>query len=680
MPPSEGRTNVRSAPVPPKDTRPDYDASAISVLEGLEPVRTRPGMYIGSTGPAGLHHLVWEVVDNAVDEAMGGYGDRIEVTLRADGGCGVRDEGRGIPVDPYPSGQHAGKSAAEVVLTVLHAGGKFGSGGYLVSGGLHGVGVSVVNALSTRLVLDVWRDGTHWRQTFSARHEPTRVVPGVPDGPVQAMGSAPKSRTGTQVTFWPDPGVFDDGNVAFSGRTIAERLKMQAYIHRGLTFVLRDERPGKESEQVFRFDGGIRDLATELNGAKKPLFPGVIAVANVHDPDDATGQWLEVDAALGFNEGYTETLLSFANGIATVDGGKHAEGIRKAVTRAVANYAKAKGHLKDKDANLTGDDVREGFTAVVSVKLRQPQFEGQTKGKLGNTWVAGAVESIVYAGLSTWLEEHPGEGKAIVDKARAAMRLRTQTEAEREADRKRRKTGLEGAGLPDKLYDCLSGSGDTELFIVEGDSAGGSAVRARNPKFQAIFPLRGKPLNAETAKMESIVRNAELNALVQIVGAGRGTSFDVERMRYSRIVIMADADIDGGHIQLLLLTFFYRQMTDLVAEGRLYIACPPLFSTVVGKEKRYLRDEAAKAAFLAEHPNHAREFNRLKGLGEMDWQELRDTTMDPVRRRLLQVSVEDAAAVDRMLSNLMGDDAETKWEFITTNADEYAAASLRLSE
>jgi DNA gyrase subunit B len=317
---------------------------------------------------------------------------------------------------------------------------------------------------------------------------------------------------------------------------------------------------------------------------------------------------------------------------------------------------------------------------VVSVKLRQPQFEGQTKGKLGNTWVAGAVESAIYAGLSTWLEEHPAEGKVIVDKARAAMRLRTQTEAEREADRKRRKTGLEGAGLPDKLYDCLSGAGDTELFIVEGDSAGGSAVRARNPKFQAIFPLRGKPLNAETAKMESIVRNAELSALVQIVGAGRGTSFDATRMRYSRIVIMADADIDGGHIQLLLLTFFYRQMTDLVAEGRLYIACPPLFSTVVGSEKIYLRDEAAKAAFLAEHPNHKREFNRLKGLGEMDWQELRDTTMDPVRRRLLQVSVSDAAAVDRMLSSLMGDDAETKWEFITTNADEYAAASLRLSE
>jgi DNA gyrase subunit B len=657
---------------------PAYNADAITVLEGLEPVRTRPGMYIGSTGPTGLHHLVWEVVDNAVDERMAGFGDRIDVTLLADGGCRIRDYGRGIPVDPLTTGPHKGRTAAEVVLTVLHAGGKFGGAGYKVSGGLHGVGVSVVNALASRLQLDIWRDRKQWHQDYAAVVDRQGVIrPGVPQGPLAVVGSAKVGETGTQVTFWPDPAVFDA--VDFSARTILERLQTQAYVNRGLSFVFRDERPGREQEVTYRYDGGIRDLVESLNKPKKPLHGKIVVVDTSVTTDH--GVTVEVEVAIAWNEGYHEALVTFANGISTVDGGTHAEGFKAAVTRAVNTYARAKSLVRDKDPNLTGDDVREGMTAAVSVRLPDPQFEGQTKGKLGNAPVKTAVQSTTYEALSTWLEENPAEAKAVVAKAAAAMRLRSVTDAEREADKKRRKTGLEGAGLPDKLVDCLGqGIDGTELFIVEGDSAGGTAVRARNPQLQAVFPLRGKPLNVETAKPEAILKNAELMALTTVIGAGRGSTFRMEEVRYSKIVCMADADVDGRHIQLLLLTFFARQMPELVAAGRVYVALPPLFSTEVSGKKLYLRDDAAKAAFLAEHPNHRKPFQRLKGLGEMDFAELRDTVMNPAARRLVRITIEDAAAADRALAMLMGDDADPKWEFICENSIEFAGATLHLAD
>ncbi|MBK9179912.1 MAG: DNA topoisomerase (ATP-hydrolyzing) subunit B [Acidimicrobiales bacterium] len=626
-----------------------YGAKDITVLEGLDPVRKRPGMYIGSTGPTGLHHLVWEVVDNSVDEAMAGYCARIDVTLLADGACRVADDGRGIPVDPHP--RYKNKSAAEIVLTVLHAGGKFGDAGYKVAGGLHGVGISVVNALSDRLVLEIDRDGQHHRMEFAKG--------GRPQGRLEVVGAAPRGRTGTTVTFWPDPVVFKEGT-EFSARTITERLQMMAFLNKGLEIRFHDERPGHQAEVTFQYKGGIVDFVRHLNQSKEALFKRVAYFAQ-HDAVQ------EVEVALQWNTGYYEGIHSFANGIATIEGGMHEEGFKKALTNAVNKYARARNLLKEKDDNLLGEDIREGLTAIVAVKLRDPQFEGQTKAKLGNTEMRSLVERATNEKLGEWLEEHPAEAKQTVAKAMQAARARMAARQAR--DLTRRKSALEGAGMPDKLRDCSSRDPrESELFIVEGDSAGGSATQARDPRSQAILPIRGKILNVERSRIDKMLKNAEIQAIIGAVGANVGEEFDVARARYHKVIAMCDADVDGSHIRTLLLTFFFRQMRDLVEQGHVYIAQPPLYSTEVGKQKVYLKDDAAKAAFLAEHPNHKKEFQRLKGLGEMDFHELRDTTMDPARRTLLQVSVEQAALADEIMSVLMGDDVESRKHWIQSNA------------
>jgi DNA gyrase subunit B len=625
-----------------------YRAKDITVLEGLEPVRKRPGMFIGSTGPSGLHHLIWEVVDNSVDEAMAGECTRIDVTLLADGGCRVSDDGRGIPVDPHP--QDKKKSAAEVVLTTLHAGGKFGGEGYKVSGGLHGVGVSVVNALSSRLVLEVDRDGNHHMMEFAKG--------GRPQGKLQVTGKAPRGRHGTTVTFWPDPTVFDD--TEFRAQTVLERLQMMAFLNKGLEMRFDDQREGHEQSITFRYAGGIVDFVRHLNESKEALFKRVCSFEAIEDDH-------EVEIALQWNTGYYEALHSFANGIATIEGGMHEEGFKKALTNAVNKYGRAKGLVKEKDDNLLGEDIREGLTAIVAVKLREPQFEGQTKAKLGNVPMRSLVERATNEKLADWLEEHPAEGRQVVNKAIQAARARVAARQARDATR--RKSPLEGAGLPGKLTDCSSRDPrEAELFIVEGDSAGGSAVKARQPEFQAILPIRGKILNVERARIDKMLKNNEIQTLITAIGAGLGEEFDLEKARYHKVVLMADADVDGSHIRTLLLTFFFRQMKPLVEAGYVYIAQPPLYSVVVGKEKRYLKDDAAKARFLDENPDKKWEFNRLKGLGEMDFDELGETTMDPARRTLLQVSVEQAAIADEVLSILMGDDVELRKHFIVTNA------------
>ena len=634
---------------------PSYGAKDIEVLEGLEPVRKRPGMYIGSTGLNGLHHLVYEVVDNSVDEAMAGHATRIDVTLTADGGCRVVDDGRGIPVDPHPKDRK--KSAAEVVLTTLHAGGKFGGQGYKVSGGLHGVGVSVVNALSKRLELEIDRDGKRHRIEFANG--------GRPIGRLEVTGKAPRNRTGTTVAFWPDPGIFSSEGTEFRATTLLERLQIYAFLNRGLEIRFRDERPGHEQEQVFRYTGGIVDYVRHLNHAKDALFKRVGHFEAAELANGAAEQ--EVEIAYQWNTGYYEGIHSFANGIATIEGGMHEEGFKKALTNVVNKYARAKGVLKEKDDNLLGEDIREGLTAIVSVKLREPQFEGQTKAKLGNVSIRSLVERVTNEKLADWLEEHPTEARQIVQKGIQASRARVAARQAREVIR--RKTLLEGAGLPGKLADCSSRNpADSELFIVEGNSAGGSAINARDPVRQAILPIRGKILNVERARVDKMLKNAEIQSLVSAIGAGIGEEFDVSKIRYHKVIVLADADVDGNHIRALLLTFFFRQMFDMVAKGHVYIAQPPLYSTIVGKEKAYLKDDAAKDRFMADNPNHKHDFQRLKGLGEMDFEELRLTTMDNDRRTLLQVTVEQAALADEVLSVLMGDDVEVRKQFIQTNA------------
>jgi DNA gyrase subunit B len=633
-------------------TQSSYGAKDITVLEGLEAVRKRPGMYIGSTGPAGLHHLVYEVVDNAVDEAMAGHASRIEVTLLADGGCQVTDDGRGIPVDPHPDPKLKKMSAAEVVLTVLHAGGKFGGEGYKVSGGLHGVGVSVVNALSVRVEVEIDRDGTrHFMDFVDGGRTRTKLKP---------TGKAPRGRTGTTVRFWPDPSVFED--VQFRGQTLLERFQMMAFLNKGLEIRFRDLRPGGKPEPVsYKYAGGIQDFVRHLNDAKEPLFKRVGYFEQGEDDQ-------EVEIAFQWNKGYqTDGLHSFANGINTIEGGMHEEGFKKALTNVLNRYARNKNLLKEKDDNLQGEDIREGLTAIISVRLRDPQFEGQTKSKLGNVPIRSLVERATNDRLSDWFEENPTEARKIVSKAIAASRARMAARKAREATR--RKSALEGAGMPDKLKDCATRDPDeAELFIVEGDSAGGSAIQARDPRTQAILPIRGKILNVERARIDQMLKNGEIQTLISAIGAGVGEEFDLEKARYGKVIIMCDADVDGSHIRTLLLTFFFRQMKELVEGQRIYIAQPPLFSTVVGKEKVYLKDEAARATFLAENPNHKKEFQRLKGLGEMDWQELGETTMDATRRTLLQVSVEQAAIADEVFSVLMGEDVESRKHFIQTNA------------
>ena len=633
----------------------DYGAKDIQVLEGLDPVRKRPGMYIGSTGLAGLHHLIWEVVDNSVDEAMAGFCSSIRVVLLADGGCRVEDDGRGIPVDPYPSGPHKGKSAAEVVLTVLHAGGKFGGDGYKVSGGLHGVGVSVVNALSERLMIEIDRDSKRYTQEYTKG--------GKPSGKMKQSGDTPKRgrNTGTSVTFWPDPVIFQAEGTEFVARTVLDRLQIMAFLNRGLEIVFIDEREGRQQEVTFQYKGGLVDFVKHLNSSKEPLFS---KVCQFEDADD-DGQMLDI--AVQWNTGYHEGIHGYANGISTIEGGMHVEGFRTALTSVVNKYARGKNLLKEKDDNLTGEDIREGLTAIVSVKLREPQFEGQTKAKLGNVPMRSFVQKATNERLAEWLDENPTEANKVVKKAIAAAQARVAAKKARETVR--RKTALSGAGMPDKLKDCTSRNADeSEIFIVEGDSAGGTAIDARDPRTQAILPIRGKILNVERARIDKMLKNNEIQALITAIGAGVGEDFEVSKARYHKVIALCDADVDGSHIRTLLLTFFFRQMRDMVEAGYVYIAQPPLYSTEVGKEKVYLKDEAAKDRFLAERPNHRKEFQRLKGLGEMDWQELRDTTMNPETRTLLQVTVAEAAEADMIMSVLMGDDVESRRNFITTNA------------
>ena len=625
-----------------------YEAKDITVLEGLEPVRMRPGMFIGSTSASGLHHLIWEVVDNSVDEAMQGYCTRIDVILLADGGCRVIDNGRGIPTDPHPSDKR--KSTAEIVLTVLHAGGKFGGSGYKVSGGLHGVGISVVNALSRRLDLSIDRGGRRWEMSFEDGGSPT--------GPLRETGDAPRQRTGTTVTFWPDEKIFDE--VEFRAQTVTERLQMMAFLQRGLEIRFRDERPAHEQEVTFKYTGGIEDFVRHLNESKEPLFR---RVAYFEQSEEAQ----EVEVALQWNTGYYESIYSFANGIATTEGGMHEEGFRKSLTNVVNRYARAKNVLKESDQNLLGEDIREGLTGIISVRLREPQFEGQTKAKLGNVAMRSLVERTTNEKLAEWIDENPKEANQIVQKALLAQRARLAARNAR--DLTRRKSALDGAGLPGKLVDCSSRDArESELFIVEGNSAAASARDARDPRTQAILPIRGKILNVEKARVDKMLKNLEIQALVMAIGAGIADDFDVSKARYNKIIILADADVDGSHIRTLLLTFFLRQMRPLIDAGFVYAAQPPLYSTLVGNSKVYLKDDSARANFLAEHANHKQEFQRLKGLGEMDFAELRDTTMSASKRSLLQITMEQASLADDVCSVLMGDDVELRRKFIQTNA------------
>ena len=628
-----------------------YGAKDIQVLEGLEAVRKRPGMYIGSTGPTGLHHLVYEVVDNSVDEAMAGHCTRIEVTLLPGGGAEVIDNGRGIPVDRHE--KFPDMSAAEVVLTVLHAGGKFGGDGYKVSGGLHGVGVSVVNALSTLVEVEVDRAGR--------RHFMDFVEGGQLRTKLHDSGPAPEGRTGTTVRFWPDPAIFDE--TVFRAQTLLERFQMMAFLNRSLEICFRDAREGADTEPVtYRYDGGIVDFVTHVNAAKEALFSKV----GYLEQSDANQ---EVELAFQWNTGYhTDALHSFANGINTVEGGMHVEGFKKALTNAVNKYARAKTLLKEKEENLQGEDIREGLTAIISVRLTDPQFEGQTKGKLGNVSIRSLVERATNEKLAEWLEENPSEAKRIVQKATQAQRARLAARHARDATR--RKSALDGAGLPGKLTDCSSKDPrESEIYIVEGNSAGGSAKEARDPRTMAILPIRGKILNVERARADRMLKNTEIQALIAAIGAGVGeVEFDPDKIRYHKVILLADADVDGSHIRSLLLTFFFRQMRPLVERGHVYVAQPPLYSTEVGKEKIYLKDDHAKDSFLVDHPNHKSEFQRLKGLGEMDAIELWDTTMDPARRTLLQVTVEQAAIADEVFSILMGEDVDSRKQFIQANA------------
>jgi DNA gyrase subunit B len=625
-----------------------YAAKDITVLKGLEPVRERPGMYIGSTGPSGLHHLVYEVVDNSVDEAMAGYCNLIEVTLLRDGGCRVADNGRGIPVDEHP--EYPGTSAAEIVLTTLHAGGKFGGEGYKISGGLHGVGVSVVNALSRRLDLEVNRDGGRFTQTYGDS--------GRPQGPLTRVGGTRKK--GTVITFWPDPDVFEE--TEFRAQTLLERLREMAFLTKGLEIHLRDERVDPVLDQTFKYTKGIVEFVEYLNRTRESLHKRVAYLSEVEDDR-------EVEVALQWNTGYYEGIHSFANNIATTEGGMHEEGFKKALTNIVNKYARDKGLLKEKDDNFAGEDVREGLTAILSVKLRNPQFEGQTKTKLGNTEMRSLVEKVTNARLGDWFQEHPTEARQIVAKVTQAARARMAARQAR--DLTRRKSLLESASMPGKLADCSSRDPrQSELFIVEGDSAGGSAKQARDREFQAILPIRGKILNVERARVDRMLKNEEIQALITAIGAGLGEEFDLDKIRYHKIVLLTDADVDGAHIRTLLLTFFYRQMPTMVKMGYVYIAQPPLYSAVLGKEKTYLKDDHALTRFLAENEGRKPEIGRFKGLGEMNYDELWATTMDPGARSLLQVSVEDAAIADEVFSTLMGEDVDTRREFIQQNASD----------
>ena len=640
-----------------------YDASAITVLEGLDAVRKRPGMYIGSTGERGLHHLVYEVVDNSVDEAMAGHASHISVTLLADGGVRVVDDGRGIPVDLHPT---EGRPAVEVVLTVLHAGGKFGGGGYTVSGGLHGVGVSVVNALSTRLDVEVHRDGFVWRQSYAH---------GVPQAPL-AKGEATE-RTGTSVTFWADAEIFE--TTWYDVETLARRFQEMAFLNRGLRLVLIDERPrpaaddegvGQPREMDYCYEGGLTDFVRHLNASK-----GAVQSSIIEFEAEDTERMLAVDIAMQWNSSFSESVHTFANTINTTEGGTHEEGFRASLTTLVNKFAREWGILKEKDANLAGEDVREGLTAIVSVKLGEPQFEGQTKTKLGNTEMKTFVQKVVNDQLGAWFEKNPGEGKEIARKSVNAAAARIAARKARDLARNR-KGLLGGAGMPGKLIDCSSREPEEcEVFIVEGDSAGGSARQGRDPRVQAILPIRGKILNVEKARIDKVLGNTEVQALVSALGTGVHDDFDINRLRYHKLVLMADADVDGQHIRTLLLTLIFRFMRPLVDAGHVYLAQPPLYKLKWQRdEPEYAysdreRDALIEAGLAAGRRLPKEEgVQRYKGLGEMNADELWETTMDPARRVLLQITLDDAAQADEMFSVLMGEDVESRRNFIQRNA------------
>ncbi len=634
-----------------------YDASSIKVLEGLDAVRKRPGMYIGSTGERGLHHLVYEVVDNAVDEALAGYCDTIGVTLLADGGVRVSDNGRGIPVGEHPTEK---RPAVEVVLTTLHAGGKFDGKSYAVSGGLHGVGVSVVNALSTRLEVEIRREGFTWFQPYANTRPAAPLAKG-----------APTKKTGTTVTFWADDSIFE--TTEYKYETLTRRLQEMAFLNKGLTISLRDERPEEPLEVTYCYAGGLVDFVEHLNASKDPIHKTVISL-------DSKGTGIEAELAMQWNAGYNESVYTFANTINTHEGGTHEEGFRAALTSAVNAYAKDQNLLKPPKANgknpderLAGDDIREGLTAIISVKLAQPQFEGQTKTKLGNSEAKRFVQEMCYSALKDWLEANRVEARAIVSKALDAQRARIAARAAR--DLTRRKGLLGGTGLPGKLADCqFTDPERCELYIVEGDSAGGSAKGGRDSKFQAILPLRGKILNVEKARIDRVLKNTEVQALIQALGCGIHDDFDASKLRYHKIVLMADADVDGQHIRTLLLTLLFRFMRPLVEAGYVFLAQPPLYKIKWGREDWQYAYSDRERDGLIEHgieagrklPRDA--IQRFKGLGEMNATELWDTTMDPDRRILLQVTLDDAAVADELFSVLMGEDVDARRSFIQRNA------------
>ena len=643
---ADGSTSRTAQPAaarrPRKSASSDYNAESIQVLEGLDPVRRRPGMYIGSTDGRGLHHLVWEVVDNSIDEAMAGHATHVEVRLLEDGSVRVTDDGRGVPVGRHPSG----KDALEIVHTVLHAGSKFGGGGYKVSGGLHGVGVSVVNALSVSLRVESARDGAVWSQEYSR---------GVPTTPVRKVGPQ-GNRRGTMTTFKADPEVFE--TVEFSFDTIAQRLRESAYLNKGLWIRLLDD--GAARERSFYFEGGLISFVRHLNKNKETLHSRPIYVERREGSSS-------IEVALQYNDSYTENVFSFANNINTVDGGTHLTGFRAALTRSLNDYARRASILKDADANLSGDDVREGLTAVVSVKLVDPQFEGQTKAKLGNAEIKGQVEAAVAEGVGQYLDENPADGRRMIEKSLTAARAR---EAARKArDLVIRKGALEGMSLPGKLADCQERDpAKSELYLVEGDSAGGSAKQGRDRRFQAILPLRGKLLNVEKARLDRIVSSENIRPLVIALGAGIGDSLDLAKLRYHRIIIMTDADVDGAHIRTLLLTFFFRHMPQVIENGYLFIAQPPLFRVSTGKVTHYAQTEAERDAIVKKLAVKNVTVQRFKGLGEMNADQLWETTMNPESRTLLRAEVEDAAEADAIFTMLMGERVEPRKDFIKTEA------------
>lgn len=620
-----------------------YDENQIQVLEGLEAVRKRPGMYIGSTSSRGLHHLVYEIVDNSIDEALAGYCDKIEISINEDNSITVSDDGRGMPVGIHPK---MGKSTVEVIMTILHAGGKFGGGGYKVSGGLHGVGASVVNALSEECTVTVKREGHIWQQAYSrgkVLHE------------IKKIGDS--DETGTTTYFKPDADIFEE--IIFDFEILSQRLRELAFLNKGIYIKLIDKRDSKE--EIFHYEGGIKSFVSYLNRNKIALHEEPIYVEGVKEK-------IAVEVALQYNDGYTENIFSFANNIDTIEGGTHLVGFKTALTRVFNDYAKRYGYIKENDKNLSGDDIREGLTGVISVKIEEPQFEGQTKTKLGNSEVRGIVDSIVGENVGVFLEENPNIGKIIIDKALMAARAR---DAARKARELTRKSVLERSTLPGKLADCSSKDPrECEIYIVEGDSAGGSAKQGRNRKFQAILPLRGKIMNVEKQRLDKILNSDTIRSMITAFGGGIGKDFDVEKLRYNRIIIMTDADVDGAHIRTLLLTFFYRYMRELIEDGHVYIAQPPLFKITKNKKELYAYSDAELEKALEElgGKDNSTDIQRYKGLGEMNAIQLWDTTMDPEKRILLKANIEDAMLADEIFTILMGEKVEPRRDFIEKNA------------